>query len=271
MGIFFTALYQPLFNLLIWLHNVIPGADFGFAIIGLTVLVKLALWPLSHAALKSQKRLQDIQPKLEELKKKHADDKEALAKSMMELYQGEKVNPLSSCLPLLIQLPILLALFRVLRDGTISDFSALYPSIAEPAVINNVFLGIFDLAEKSIILALIAGGFQFIQTKMLMARRAPKDLRDKKGAKDEDMMAAMNKSMMYFMPLVTVVIGASFPAGLTVYWVSNNIITIVQQFVAFRKKKEQPDISGETKVIDVEVTEKPETKANEPLSFPTKK
>src|SRR3989338_10828438 len=113
---FHAILYQQLFNLLIWLYNILPGADLGFAIIGISIIVKLALWPLSHASLKSQKALQELQPKLEGLKEQFKNDKEGLAKAMMQLYQTEKVNPLSSCLPILVQIPILFALYAVLQD-----------------------------------------------------------------------------------------------------------------------------------------------------------
>ncbi|KKW31587.1 MAG: Membrane protein insertase, YidC/Oxa1 family [Candidatus Uhrbacteria bacterium GW2011_GWA2_52_8d] len=99
MGEFFhNVLSVPIFNLLVFLYNVLPGADIGFAIIALTVLIKLILWPFMSQSLRSQKAMQGLQPKIEELKAKHADDKEALAKAMMELYQKEKVNPLASCL-----------------------------------------------------------------------------------------------------------------------------------------------------------------------------
>ncbi|MBU0646534.1 YidC/Oxa1 family membrane protein insertase [Patescibacteria group bacterium] len=247
MDLFHTYLYQPIFNLLIWLYNVIPGADLGFAIIALTVVIKTLLWPLSHASLKSQKRMQDLQPKLDEIKKQYKDDKEGMSKAMMELYSSEKVNPLGSCLPLLIQLPIIIALFRVLRDGVVTSemlSSTLYPFVQNPETVNHIFLGIQDLSEKSLILAVLAGIFQFIQTKMLMARRPPKDLRKQEGAKDESMMAAMNKSMLYFMPIVTVVIGASFPSGLTLYWVTMNVVTILQQLVAFRKKPDEAEVDS---------------------------
>lgn len=269
MGLYETFLVQPIFNLLVWLYNVIPGADFGFAVIALTLVVKFALWPLTHASLKSQKRMQELQPKLAELKEKHADDKEALAKAMMTLYQAEKVNPLSSCLPILIQLPILLALFNVLREGTVTDFHLLYPFVSEPETIQHVFLGIVDLTARSIPLALLAGGFQFIQTKMLTARRPAPSIRKKEGAKDEDMMAAMNKSMLYFMPVMTVVIGASFPAGLTLYWASTNVFSIFQQFVAFRDVKPVPEPATEAKVLEGTTVEK--TEAATPTTFPKKK
>ena len=237
MNIFYTVLYQPLFNLLIWLYNVLPFGDIGFAIIVLTILIKLILWPFTNASLRSQKALQGIQPKLDALKVEHKDDKEKLAKAMMELYTAEKVNPLSSCLPLLVQLPILWALYRVLSDGLHVDrLGALYGFIQAPTLIDTQFLGIVDLAQNSIPLAVIAGAFQFWQTKMLMARRPPSDVRKKEGARDENLMASMNKSMMYFMPVFTVVIGATLPGGLTLYWVVMNVMSIVQQYVVFRKK-----------------------------------
>ncbi len=232
--IFHTYLSQPLFNLLVYLYNVIPGSDIGFAIIVLTILIKAVLWPFMHQSLKSQKAMQVIQPKIEELKKKHADNKEALAKDLMELYQEEKVNPLSSCLPLLIQLPVLIALYRVLLTGFDPEtLNQLYSFVANPGSINSLFLGFIDLSKSNIYLALVAGFFQFLQTRMLISRKPPKQVQGKKGAADENMMATMNKSMMYFMPIITVVIGATLPGGLTLYWVAVNIVSIIQQKIAF--------------------------------------
>ncbi len=238
MNIFHEALYRPLFNLLIWLYNVIPGGDIGFAIIALTVIVKLVLWPLTHSSLKSQKMLQDLQPKLDALKEQHKDDKEGLAKAMMELYKSEKVNPLSSCLPILVQIPILIALYQVLSDGLHSEsFSSLYAFVKNPGTIDAMFLGFVNLGDKSIPLAVIAGLSQFWQTRMLIARRPPKVVRDTPGAKDEDMLAGMNQSMLYLMPVMTAVIGASLPGGLTLYWVAINIVSIIQQYVVFGRGK----------------------------------
>lgn len=235
---FHTILYQPLFNLLIWFYDVIPGNDLGFAIIAISLLIRLILWPLSRSSIKSQKALQDLQPKLEALKIQYKGDKEGLAKAMMELYKSEKVNPMSSCLPLIIQLPILWALYRVLRDGmNMESLVNLYSFIARPESINLNFLGFINLAEPHLIMAVIAGCLQFVQTKMLMAKRPPKAIRKEPSAKDEDMMAQMNKSMLYFMPVMTVVIGASLPGGLTLYWIIMNLFAILQQALAFKKKK----------------------------------
>lgn len=237
-GIFHTILVQPIFNLLVFLYDVIPGSDMGFAIILLTVIIKLILWPFMNSSLKSQKALQEIQPKIEELKTKHKDDKEGLAKAMMGLYQQEKVNPFSSCLPLLIQFPILIALYRVLLQGfDPAALGQLYAFVPNPGSINNLFLGFLDLSVPSLWLAIIAGVFQFFQTRMLTSKRPPKQVEGKPAAKDETMLASMNKSMMYFMPAVTVFIGATLPGGLALYWVTITVVSIVQQAIVLRKKK----------------------------------
>src|SRR3989339_1157759 len=126
-----TVLYQPLFNALIFFYNIIPGHSMALAITLLTVLIRVALWPLSAFSLKSQKALQDLQPKIDELKKQYKDDKAELAKATMALYKSQKVNPASSCLPLLIQLPLLIAVYQVFRSGlTTTNFSELYSFVA---------------------------------------------------------------------------------------------------------------------------------------------
>ncbi len=238
MNIFNTYLFQPIFNLLIFLYNVIPGADVGFSIIALTVIIKLALWPLMSSSLKSQKAMQTLQPKLDALKVEHGDNKEALSKAMMTLYQEEKVNPLASCLPILIQLPVLIALYQVLLHGFDgSTLNQLYSFIHNPGHINTIFLGIIDLGKANIFLAVLAGALQFVQTRMLMQQQPPKQVKGTEGAKDESMLASMNKSMMIFMPIVTIVIGIKLPGGLTLYWVTVTAFSIAQQWWVFKQKK----------------------------------
>jgi len=238
MNLFQVVLFQPIFNLLVFLYNTIPGSDVGFAIIVLTILIKLLLWPLMSSSLKSQKALQEIQPKLDELKEKHKGDKEALSKAMMELYKAEKVNPFASCLPVLIQLPILIALYRVLYHGFDgATLSQLYGFVHNPGHINTMFLGFVDLSKPHLILAVISGILQFGQTRMMMTKNPPKQVAKSDGAQDETMLASMNKSMLYFMPIVTVVIGASLPGGLTLYWVVVNAVSIAQQAYVFAQHK----------------------------------
>lgn len=245
--LFNTVLYEPMFNLLIWMYDVMPWKDLGIAIILLTIIIKSALfWP-SLKGIRAQKSMQELQPKLEALKVKHKDNKEELGKEMMMLYKEHKVNPMSSCLPLLIQLPILLALFQVFNglkfDANtgilISDSLAhlyeplrtMYSTIA----ISPMFLGFVNLsATHNVVLAVLAGGAQFFQARMMQSQRpAVKS----EGSKDEDMASMLNKQMLYVLPIMTIVFGYQFPAGLTLYWLASTMFTWGQQLIFLREHK----------------------------------
>ncbi len=233
--IFFTIFYQPLYNALIFLYHIVPGNDIGIAIILLTVLIKLILFPFSIQSIKSQKALQDIQPKINELKVKYKDDKEAMSREMMKIYKENKVNPFSSCLPLLIQLPFLFAVYRVFMSGlTKESFDALYSFIPNPEHINAISFGFLDLSKPQIALAVLAGLAQFMQTKML-TRTKPAIKGD--GSKDEGMASMMNKQMMFMMPILTVIIGMSLPGGLALYWLTTTLLMVAQQYYLFEKMK----------------------------------
>ncbi|MFZ2804005.1 MAG: YidC/Oxa1 family membrane protein insertase [Patescibacteria group bacterium] len=241
--LFTTILYQPILNLLIWFYNVIPGNDFGFAIIALTVLVKLVLWPLTASQIKQQRALQELQPKIDEVRKRLKDDKEAQSKELMDLYRKEQVNPAASCLPLLIQLPIFIGLFSALRDGLAAkSLNLLYPFVANPGTINTMFLGFVNLAHPNYVLAVLAGAIQFVQSWQILRRpsitaKPPAEVQGSPGAKDESMAAMMNKQMMYMMPAVTILIGISLPGGLTLYWLVMSLLTVGQQAIFLRKPR----------------------------------
>ena len=148
--IYLTLFYKPVLNLLVFLYNIIPGHDLGIAIILLTVIIKLILLPLSKKSLKSQKAMQELQPKIDEIKRKYKDKKEEMSRAMMSLYKENKVNPFSSCLPLIIQLPFLLAVFRVFRNGfNNSSLALVYSFIHKPEVINSISFGFVDLSAKN--------------------------------------------------------------------------------------------------------------------------
>ncbi len=247
--LFTVIFYQPILNLLVFLYNTISFRDFGVAIILLTVVIKLVFWPLGRQAIKSQKSLQDLQPKLEDLKKKYANDKAELSRATMELYKNNKVNPFSSCLPLLIQLPFLIAVYRVFRAGINSDLSLVYPFIYKPETINTISFGFLNLAHNNIVLAVLAGLAQFWQAKMLITAKPAVNT---PGSKDESMTAIMNKQMLYFMPVITVFIGASLPGGLTLYWFVITLFTALQQLLTLRKKTDQ-DNNSVGKTIDGEL------------------
>lgn len=246
-------LYKPIFNFFVWLYNVLPGHDIGLVILIMTILIRLILYPLTNSSIKSQKALQDLQPKMDEVKKLYAKDQQKQAQALMELYKQNKVNPFSSCLPLLIQLPILIALYSVMRNGLIlPDVGKdLYSFVYNPGQLNQISLGFLNMAKSNIVLALLAGAAQFWQAKMLTQKRPPKNAGA--GAKDEDMMAMMNKQMLYMMPVMTVVIGATLPAGLTLYWLFSTVFTALQQLFLFKKHDQTPTVTTgviEGKIVD---------------------
>ncbi len=234
--LFNTLFYQPIFNLLVFLYNIVPGNDFGLAIIGLTVLIKIILYPFSLQSIKLQKSLQSLQPKVEELKKRYSDQKEELAKALLRLYQKEKVNPLSSCFPLLIQFPFLIAIFQIFRSGLKDEnLNLLYSFVRNPGVLNPIAFGLFDLAQPVPVLAVLAGVAQWIQTKMMITKEPPKEIKGKEGTKDETMAAIISRQMTYLMPAMTIFVGFTLPGGLTLYWLVTTLLMILQQKVYLGK------------------------------------
>ena len=227
-----TILYQPIFNLLVFFYNVF--GDLGWAIIFLTIVIKLILSPFFIQSIKAQKSMQAIQPKLEELKAKYKDEKEKLGPAMMALYKQEKVSPFSSCLPLLLQFPFLIAVFQVFRTGLSNgSFELVYPFINNPGSLEPLAFGLINMDVRSIPLAILAGAAQFWQSKTMMARK-----KDEPKPQQNNMAANMTKQMMYMMPVITIFIGFSLPAGLTFYWFLTTLLSAAQQVYIFRDKEE---------------------------------
>ncbi|MDD2730850.1 MAG: YidC/Oxa1 family membrane protein insertase [Candidatus Portnoybacteria bacterium] len=226
---FQECLYRPLFNGLIFLYNIFPWHDFGLSIVLLTVLIRLVLYPLNQKSIKSQAVLNKLQPEIKDLQQKYKDDKVRQSQEMMALYKTKNINPASGCLPLLIQLPILFALYRVFWTGLDpSRLEALYSFVSRPESINPIFLGLVNLSQANIIMAILAGAFTFIQSKMM----APKT----SVGSGHDFSSALNKQMVYFMPLITVFIAWKLPAGLVLYWIITTLFGIGQQYLILRKK-----------------------------------
>lgn len=238
-----TIFYQPIYNLLIWLYGLL-GGNIALAIIALTVIIKLILYPFSKQSIKSQKALQELQPKINVLKEQHKDNKEAMTKAMMDLYRREKVNPFSSCLPLLVQFPFLIAVFQVFSSGLNNGgLELLYPFVPTPGFIEPHILSL-DLSQPVWALGVLAGVAQYWQTKMLSHKQAAIK---SAGAKDENMAATMNKQMLYFMPALTIVFGFSLPGGLMLYWLVNTLLTVLQQYLVFGKKTVEPNANAALK------------------------
>ena len=233
---FYTILYQPLFNALVWLYNSVPGHDFGIAIIILTLIIKVVLYPTSVKAVKSQRGLQKLQPRLLELQKKYKDDKEKQAEEIFDLYKREKINPFSGLFLALIQIPILIALYQVFWNGLkVSELAkVLYSFVLNPGQINPMFLHLIDLSKPNMWLAVLAGLVQFYQTKMLLPQMAAVS-----NGKDKapDFSQVMQKQMLYIFPVMTVVILISLPSALGLYWIISGVFSIVQQYYILKNSK----------------------------------
>lgn len=224
--LFHSIIYQPIYNALIFLYNVVPGHDLGVAIILLTVIIRLILYPLAKKQIESQKKMQELQPEIKKLQEKYKGDKEKQGKELMHFYKEKKVNPASGCLPLVVQIIFIVALYQALVAGiNFSECKDLYAFVACPAKIGTSFLGILDLAKPNIILAAITAVAQFIQTKMMMGT-----MKSAPTAGKGDFAQAMNKQMLYLGPLLTLFIGARFPAGLPLYWLVMTLFMIGQQY-----------------------------------------
>jgi YidC/Oxa1 family membrane protein insertase len=230
--------YKPILNTLIFIISKIPGHSLGLGIILLTLIIKLILLGPNHKALKAQKAMQKIQPQLDALKIKYKDDQQKLAQETMAIWKKYKVSPMSSCLPMLIQFPILIALFYVVKDGFDSvSPEMLYSTLKnfDPTSVNPNFLGIIDLTKINIIiLPIIVGGLQFLQMKLTLGKTNT----NKPAKKDEtpNPMAGMSKMMQYAMPVMIAVFTASLPAAVGFYWGTSTLFGIGQQFFVNKSK-----------------------------------
>ena len=180
--------------------------NFGISIIIVTIIIKILLLPLTLKQDKSMKEMKKLQPELEKIKQKYANDKQMLNIKTMELYREHKVNPLGGCLPILVQLPILIALFGVLRNGIIpKDSSFLWLKLSVP--------------DPFYVLPVLNGAVSFFQQKLM-------------GSADSN---PQMKNMMYIFPIMMIMFSVKMPSGLQLYWLTSSILAVVQQYFIMKK------------------------------------
>ena len=222
--------YRPIYNALIFLISVMPNHDLGLALILLTIIIRTILLAPSHKAMKAQRKMQEIQPKIEELKEKYKGDQQRIAQETMTIWKTQKVSPLGSCMPLLLQFPILIALFYVVQGGLNPDNTfLLYTTYGDFSFLNikTSFLGLDLLKANLYVLPLIVGLLQFAQMKLAMAKKGNK----KSGPKE---MAMASSMMTYFMPVMIAVFTATLPAGVGIYWGTSTLYGLIQQIFVNR-------------------------------------
>ena len=221
---FNTFLYQPLLWSLVTLYNVLFH-NFGLAILALTLLIRSALIPLSMPSLKTAKKMQELKPHLDKLKEKHGNDKQKYAQAQMDLYKEHGVNPMAGCLPQILQIVVLIAMYNVFMnfinsgkiDGQAVNMSFLWLNLAKP--------------DRLYILPVLAGLSQLMLSFMMAPATNTSAVPTIEGKKkDEDATESMQKQMLFMMPLMTVVISLNFPSGLALYWVATTVFSIAQQY-----------------------------------------
>jgi len=243
-------LFQPLLNGLVLLYVFLPGHDLGIAVIILTLIIRAMLHPISLKGIRSQKVMTSLQPKIKEIQEKFKGDRQKQSSAMLELYRKEKVSPASGCLPLLLQLPIIIALYQVFARGLDSQFlvSNLYSFVPNPGTISPQFLGIFNLQGKIFILgiAILAGLAQFWQAKTSGLKTA-----DPASSNKGEIASIMQKQMLYIFPVLTVIIIYKIGGLIGVYWLVSTLISVLEQYLANHrqniiKKHEAPSTKSET-------------------------
>ncbi|MGD1002993.1 MAG: YidC/Oxa1 family membrane protein insertase [Minisyncoccia bacterium] len=218
-------LYRPILNLLVFFYQTIAFHDLGIAIILVTLFIRIILYPFFHTGAKQQMLMQRIQPKIKEIQTKHKDDRDQQAKALMGLYKEHGVNPFSGILLLIIQIPILLTFYWVIRSGVgTAQLTGLYSFITAPHSINTIFLGFIDLAKPNFVLILAAALAQYFQAKLAIYR-APGNTA---GALSQAEKIA--RQMVFVGPVITILVFYNFPAALGLYWLMTSLFSVVQQY-----------------------------------------
>ncbi|MCK4386787.1 MAG: YidC/Oxa1 family membrane protein insertase [Candidatus Pacebacteria bacterium] len=215
--------------------------DAGVAVIIITVLVKLILFPLTKKSIKIQIQTKKLEPELKIIKNKYKDNKEEQARRIMELYKNNNLNPLSGILIIFIQLPVIFALYFVFLRGGLPEINTeiLYSFIETPNHIRMLFLGLVNVAEKSLFLALLAGLSQYFQVQLMLPKIEKKKEENKTKTFKDDLMKSMNIQMRFIMPVIVFFISYSLPAAIALYWTTSNIFMILQEIFVKRKMEGQ--------------------------------
>lgn len=211
--LFNNYIYEPLFSVLIFIYNNVAFEDLGMAIIMLTLFVRIVLFPIFWKSAKDQAIMARLQPHIKKIQLDHKDNREEQAKRLMALYREHRLNPLSGFLLLLLQLPILIALYQIfLREITTDVFS------------NLSLLGILDLNERNLILAAAAAILQYFQSKLALPKSS-----------SSSQFGQMGRMMVVIGPVITFVILMNFPAALGLYWTTSVLFSLGQQVIINKK------------------------------------
>ena len=248
---FTTIFVEPLFNILFLFYGLLPGHDFGVAVILLTVLVRILLWPLVKRQLHSQRAMQKLAPEVARVRAESGGDRQKETQALMELYKEKGTSPFAPIIPLIIQLPIFFALYIAFRDSVhpeqikelaypfVENLPAVQQAIVNPASFSATLFGIIDLTKPNVFLALGAALAQFYQAKMMQPKNQPA------GKGMEADMAKMMSYMIYVFPVLTFVIGLTLPSALALFWMVTSLIAALQQHLVLRQDAEEMEVAAD--------------------------
>src|SRR3989344_2530684 len=235
LSLFNEIFFRPLFNALVVITDFLPSNDLGLAVIILTLLVRILLFPLMHRSVETQTRMKMIEPELKKIRD-DSKDKEEQARLTMELYRAHGINPFSSLFLTFLQLPVLIALYFVFRESIFSNASFLYSFVSMPENVHTNFLGLIDLGGKSVALAVITGVSQFLQLKLAQLPGPTADQKKTSGGAS-DFGQIFSKQMVYMMPVFIFFIALRFPAAVGLYWTTANIFGTLHEGIIRGKAK----------------------------------
>lgn len=222
-----AVFYQPLYNGLIFLIAVLPGASVGLAVLLLTVCIKTLLFPLSQKAARFQLLMKAHEGEINRLKERYKNDKQAQGKAIMDFYREKKINPFAGILPIFIQIPVVIALYYVFFKGGVPlvDVSLLYSFVPAPTAVDMHFLGI-DMAGKSMLLAAIVGITQYFQGRLALPPPKP---RGEKPSLGDDLAHGMHLQMKYMMPVFMAFVSYAVSGAVALYFITSNVFSIGQE------------------------------------------
>jgi len=227
------VLYQPLLNAIVVLYNTVAFGDAGVAIILLTLLIRLVLYPVFHKGVRHQAAMQRLQPHLKKIQEKKWDDPKQQLEAIRELYKEHGTNPFSGFLLLLVQIPVIIALFQIARAILSPDiFGELYSFVDAPTEINPKFLGLINLHERSIVVVGIASILQYLQAKLSITKKA---------SGGESAQERMMRQMALLGPGITFVAFFNFPAAVSLYWLTSSAFSLFQQYTVYREQPHGTD------------------------------
>jgi len=234
--VFHAVIYDPLYNVLVYLVGILPTHDVGIAVVAVTILVRVVIYPLSRRAVQAQIAMKKIAPEVDVLKEKYKNDREAQSRAIFALYKERDVHPFASVGLLFIQLPILFALYWIFARGGLPhiDSGLLYSFVAVPKGVNMEFLGIVDMAGHNIILAALAAISQGVYTRLSLGSPKVHDA-NIEASFSNDMARSFDTQARYVMPVLIGIVGFSVVAAAPLYWLTSNLFMIFQEYLAGRR------------------------------------